>query len=167
MPDHIADPVYNPAHYTVYPVQAIEITRHLGFCLGNAVKYTLRAPWKGGVEDCDKALQYLLWEQETPQKALDATAFDAVDNACARLGEFLDQTPGDPLWRDISAVQSIAVGHLQDYLLNLDSGYPRADLFALQSVVRDLRRILVLRDTTGQIYEGMSGFPEQEECGHE
>ncbi len=70
MPDHIADPVYNPAHYTVYPVQAIEITRHLGFCLGNAVKYTLRAPWKGGVEDCDKALQYLLWEQETPHLTL-------------------------------------------------------------------------------------------------
>ena len=58
------DPVNAPGHYTCYPVQPIAITRHLGFCPGNAVKYVLRAPYKGGVEDCDKALQYLKWESE-------------------------------------------------------------------------------------------------------
>lgn len=60
----MSDPIRNPAHYTAYPVQPIEIARHLGFCLGNAVKYVIRAPFKGGVEDCDKALQYLKWERE-------------------------------------------------------------------------------------------------------
>lgn len=60
------NPVTAPSHYTVYPVQPIVITRHLGFCLGNAVKYVLRAPYKGGAEDLYKALQYLEWEKETP-----------------------------------------------------------------------------------------------------
>lgn len=60
----MSDPIHNPAHYTRYPVQPIEISRHLGFCLGNVVKYVLRAPFKNGVEDLKKALQYLEWERE-------------------------------------------------------------------------------------------------------
>lgn len=55
------DKIKHPEHYTKYSVEVIEITRHLPFCLGNVVKYVLRAPYKGGVEDCDKALQYLEW----------------------------------------------------------------------------------------------------------
>lgn len=58
------NPVSAPRHYTAYPVQPIAITRHLGFCMGNVFKYVLRAPFKGGVEDCKKALQYLDWEKE-------------------------------------------------------------------------------------------------------
>ena len=58
------DPITAPAHYTIYPVQPIEISRYLGFNLGNATKYVLRAPWKGGVEDCQKALRYLELERE-------------------------------------------------------------------------------------------------------
>lgn len=61
------DPVHSPAHYPVYPVQPIEITRHMDFCLGNAVKYVLRAPFKGGVEDIQKARQYLVWVEENQQ----------------------------------------------------------------------------------------------------
>lgn len=55
------DPIKRPAYYTRYPVEVIEITRELPFPLGNVVKYVLRAPYKGGVEDCDKALMYLAW----------------------------------------------------------------------------------------------------------
>ena len=58
------DPVSSPSHYTAYKVQPIEITRYLGFSLGNVVKYVLRAPHKGGVEDLDKALRYLDIEAE-------------------------------------------------------------------------------------------------------
>ena len=29
--------------------------------------------------------------------------------------------------------------------------------------VRELRRVLSLRDTTGQIYEGMTGLPDKED----
>lgn len=57
----MTDKIKHPAHYTKYNVEVIDITRHLPFCLGNVVKYVLRAPYKGGVEDCEKALQYLKW----------------------------------------------------------------------------------------------------------
>lgn len=50
------DPVRHPALYMMYPMEPISICRHLGFCLGNVTKYTLRAPWKGGAEDCHKLL---------------------------------------------------------------------------------------------------------------
>lgn len=59
------DPVNHPLHYTRHPagVEVIEITEHEGFCLGNAVKYLLRAGVKGGkdkyVEDLEKAKWYI------------------------------------------------------------------------------------------------------------
>lgn len=55
------DPVNHPRHYTAHPsgIEAIEITRHMGFNLGNAVKYVMRAEHKNGTEDLRKALWYL------------------------------------------------------------------------------------------------------------
>lgn len=56
------DPVNHPAHYTAHPsgVECIQITEHMGFCLGNAVKYIWRAGLKGDeVEDLRKARFYL------------------------------------------------------------------------------------------------------------
>lgn len=54
------DPVNHPAHYTQYPHEVIELTEQLGFCLGNAVKYILRADYKGHKsEDLKKAAWYL------------------------------------------------------------------------------------------------------------
>lgn len=55
------DPVNHPAHYADhYPHEVIELTEHLGFCLGNAVKYILRAPFKGNeLEDLKKAHWYI------------------------------------------------------------------------------------------------------------
>lgn len=55
------DEIKHPTHYTKYSVEVIDITRYLPFCLGNVVKYVLRAPYKDSVKDCDKALQYLEW----------------------------------------------------------------------------------------------------------
>lgn len=157
MADHFADPVRYPEHYTVYPIQPIQITRHLGFCLGNAVKYVLRAPWKGGVDDCDHALRYLRWEQETPQAPLDAVIFDAIEETCLRLEEFLDITPGDDLWCDLAYEQSRMLELVRDYLVESDHRW--SILTSMQNSVLQLRRILALRDTTGQIYEGDSGRP--------
>ncbi len=56
------DPVNHPKHYTSHPsgVECIEITRHMGFNLGNVVKYI----WRDGLKDCDVPLQDLkkaLW----------------------------------------------------------------------------------------------------------
>lgn len=55
----MTDPI-NPAHYRWLPVEVIEITEHLDFCLGNAVKYILRCDHKGRpIEDLEKAVWYL------------------------------------------------------------------------------------------------------------
>ena len=59
------DPVNNPAHYTQFPVEVIQITEHLNFCLGNTVKYVCRADFKGNkLEDLKKARWYLNREIE-------------------------------------------------------------------------------------------------------
>jgi len=62
------DAVNHPSHYTQYPVEVIELTRHMNFCKGNAVKYVARAGYKGGpekeLEDLDKAIWYLKDERE-------------------------------------------------------------------------------------------------------
>lgn len=58
-PQH--DPVNHPTHYTNHPsgIECIQITRHMGFNLGNAMKYIWRADLKNGVEDLEKAIWYL------------------------------------------------------------------------------------------------------------
>ena len=56
------DPVNNPKHYTSHPsgVECIQITRHMSFNLGNAIKYIWRADEKGKrIEDLEKAVLYL------------------------------------------------------------------------------------------------------------
>jgi hypothetical protein len=55
------DPVEHPAHYTRHPsgVECIAITEHMGFCLGNAIKYIWRADLKNGIEDLRKARWYI------------------------------------------------------------------------------------------------------------
>lgn len=56
------DPVNHPKHYTGHPsgVECIQVTEHMNFCLGNAIKYIWRAGEKGdAVEDLRKARWYL------------------------------------------------------------------------------------------------------------
>lgn len=59
--DEWAD-VNHPKHYTSHPsgIECIEITEHMNFNLGNAMKYVWRASLKGKeVEDLKKAIWYL------------------------------------------------------------------------------------------------------------
>ncbi len=56
------DNVNHPRHYTKHPsgVECIQITEHMGFNLGNAMKYIWRADLKGNqIEDLEKALWYI------------------------------------------------------------------------------------------------------------
>ena len=56
------DNVNHPSHYTSHPsgVECIQITEHMGFNLGNALKYIWRADLKlDAVEDMRKAVFYL------------------------------------------------------------------------------------------------------------
>lgn len=166
MGEKISDPILHPAHYEVYPVQPIQITRHLGFCLGNAVKYVLRAPYKGGVEDCDKALEYLRFENAAPQPPLDHFAYLKVRQARKRLSNFLRETGGDALWQDISCWQAAFLDTLKQYLAAAEAirmwGIDQKIKSEMTDNIRELRRVLQLRDTTGQIYEGMTGLPQKE-----
>ena len=61
------DMVNHPPHYTKHPsgVECIQITEHLNFCLGSALKYIWRAGIKGdAIEDLEKAAWYLRREIE-------------------------------------------------------------------------------------------------------
>ena len=56
------DSVNHPKHYTAHPsgVECIQITEHMGFCLGNAMKYIWRADLKtDAIEDLRKAVWYI------------------------------------------------------------------------------------------------------------
>jgi hypothetical protein len=56
------DNVNHPPHYTNHPsgIECIEITRHMGFNLGNAIKYIWRADLKENtMEDLEKARWYI------------------------------------------------------------------------------------------------------------
>ena len=60
--DARADMVNHPSHYTSHPsgVECITITRHMGFCIGNAMKYLWRADLKANKkEDLEKAMFYI------------------------------------------------------------------------------------------------------------
>ena len=58
----MTDPVNNPVHYTDHPsgIECIQITEHMNFNLGNAIKYIWRAALKGKqMEDLKKAAWYV------------------------------------------------------------------------------------------------------------
>lgn len=68
--DKRVDMVNHPPHYTSHPsgVEAIEITRHYDFAIGNAIKYLWRAGLKKDqsradtekeIEDLEKAIFYI------------------------------------------------------------------------------------------------------------
>ena len=71
--------IFSPDYYKKMPVEPIKIIRGVltpeqlvGFYWGNAIKYLIRAPYKGQYEtDMDKMTTYIKWlkdlsEQETP-----------------------------------------------------------------------------------------------------
>ncbi len=58
----VVDNVNHPAHYTRHPsgVECIQITRHMNFNIGNAIKYLWRSNEKGKtIEDLQKAAWYI------------------------------------------------------------------------------------------------------------
>lgn len=62
------DSVDHPVHYTSGPavcsackktIETIDVTRHLSFTIGNAIKYLWRYKLKNGKEDLRKAIWYI------------------------------------------------------------------------------------------------------------
>ena len=59
------DQISHPTHYTAHPsgIECIEVTQHMGFCLGSAMKYIWRADLKGdAIADLKKARQFIDFE---------------------------------------------------------------------------------------------------------
>lgn len=59
----IRNPISHPAHYTSHPsgIECIQVTEHMNFNLGNAIKYIWRAGIKSTdpTEDLRKAAWYV------------------------------------------------------------------------------------------------------------
>ena len=58
----MTDLVNHPSHYKSHPsgVECIDITEHMGFNLGNALKYIWRADLKdNAIQDLEKAAWYI------------------------------------------------------------------------------------------------------------
>lgn len=69
---HEDDAVNHPPHYTSHPsgIECIQVTEHMGFCIGNAIKYLWRADLKhDAVEDMRKAIWYIEREIERRESA--------------------------------------------------------------------------------------------------
>jgi hypothetical protein len=65
------DPVNRPKHYTNHPsgIECIQIAEHMGFNLGNAVKYIWRCDLKNDeIEDLEKAVWYIQREIKKRKK---------------------------------------------------------------------------------------------------
>ena len=63
----MSDAVNHPDHYTKHPsgIEAIDVTEHFNFCVGNAIKYLWRADLKNdAIEDLRKAAWYVNREIE-------------------------------------------------------------------------------------------------------
>ena len=66
------DPVNHPNHYVSHPsgIECIQITEHMGFNLGNAIKYVWRADLKNDAfEDLRKAAWYINREIQKRERA--------------------------------------------------------------------------------------------------
>lgn len=72
VPAATSDPVNHPNHYTSHPsgVECIQITEHMSFNVGNAVKYLWRADEKGApLQDLKKAAWYIAREIERRERS--------------------------------------------------------------------------------------------------
>ena len=77
----MVDNVNKPPHYTAHPsgVECIEITEHMNFCLGNAIKYLWRAGLKQNeVEDLKKAVWYINREIERVENGKEERVGESV-----------------------------------------------------------------------------------------
>jgi len=66
------DPVNHPSHYIGHPsgIECIQVTEHMGFNLGNAIKYVWRADLKNdALEDLRKAAWYISREIQKRERA--------------------------------------------------------------------------------------------------
>ena len=83
----IDDPVNHPPHYTISTaecpgcertIECIDVTRHLNFNIGNAIKYLWRHEFKNGKEDLRKAIWYIRDELRETESEKESTLFEGM-----------------------------------------------------------------------------------------
>lgn len=92
------DSVNHPSHYTQYPVEVIQLTEHMDFCRGNAVKYLARAGFKDPskeLEDLKKASWYTL-------RAISKLEAEIAEAEAQKLKDEAPWTAG--IWKETSPV---------------------------------------------------------------
>lgn len=111
------DPINHPKHYSGYPaiVECIDVTRHLPFDLGNAVKYLWRAGKKDPatmLEDLEKAAWYIRDYRENFPGPDDEDAFPTARTVfdLISMDARLRRDPGD-YWR-MDFCQEIVYGNM-------------------------------------------------------
>lgn len=127
------DPVEHPAHYCQYEHEVIELTEKLDFCLGNAVKYILRAPYKGHeAEDLKKARWYLKRIVETDRCPV--VKFDLGNKEDMELADsFKSPLMKDALWAFISMIPA----YMEQTLAKLDTAILEAENRELKKQLKD------------------------------
>lgn len=149
------DPVNHPAHYTQYPHEVIELTEQLNFCMGNAVKYILRAPFKGReAEDLKKAKWYV-------ERARKTDCFEIFDDEDEAFYELVDSFRNDLLSTLVdAAVDAVSLtGSLnpngyEAFIAKLDLAIQLAEAKAERKALEDENRRLrsqILLERTNQI----------------
>lgn len=86
----MTDAVNHPAHYeqAAVSLEPIDVLRYAPFDLGNALKYVLRAGYKGeALVDLAKAKKYITWAKESAE-ARSSGYYDFFDGYLVSLRKF-------------------------------------------------------------------------------
>lgn len=89
----MSDAVNHPKHYNAHPsgIECIDVVEHMGFNVGNSIKYLWRADEKGNaLEDLRKAAWYIAREIEKRERGRGIPC-------CGGCGQPLDPGPHEPL----------------------------------------------------------------------
>ena len=84
----VEDMVNSPRHYMASPsgIEVIQLTEHMNFCLGNAVKYIMRCDHKGNsIQDLRKSIWYIQREIRRRELLAPGDAAHADKHDAARL----------------------------------------------------------------------------------
>lgn len=144
------DPVNHPSHYADhYEHEVIELTEKLDFCLGNAVKYILRAPYKGHeAEDLKKAQWYLKRIVKTDHRPF--VKFDIGNKEDVELADsFKSPLMKEVLW----AFTLVIPAYMEQALAKLDTAILEAENRELKKQLKEASEAMYpMRGTGGAIH---------------